>query len=371
MTPILHTPQEICCGVRPFSYIPHNEMFVGQPMIRHHSAIGSAAWTDLLRSLKDSAVSGLQGSPKLKKVGAKAYWYDHYRLGNQTVDRYIGEDSDELRARLSRQKEIAQAEKALERERARLMRVLRAEGYLMPDGATGQAVSALARTGVFRFGGTLVGTQAFRCYEGELGVRIGFDQSAMTDDIDIASFERLSLALGDRVDEPLERVFAQLKFDPVPGLDRGKVWKWRQTDGQTLIEFLTPSFDEEEGVRELPALGVSAQSLHFLSYLIAEPLQVPFLYRSGVLIQVPRPERFAIHKLIVADRRRGGPDDLKARKDRAQAAFLVEALNEERPEDLAEAYALAMDSGPAWRVRIRASLKRMPETKSRLESLSP
>ena len=213
-------------------------MFVGQAVIRHHSAIGSAAWTDLLRSLKDSAISGLQGSPKLKKVGAKAYWYDHYRLGNQTVDRYIGEDSDELRARLSRQKEIGQAAKALERERARLMRVLRAEGYLMPDGATGQAVSSLARTGVFRLGGTLVGTQAFRCYEGELGVRIGFDQSAMTDDIDIASFERLSLALGDRVDEPLERVFSQLKFDPVPGLDRGKVWKWRQTDGQTLIEFL-------------------------------------------------------------------------------------------------------------------------------------
>ncbi|WP_241560124.1 GSU2403 family nucleotidyltransferase fold protein [Solirhodobacter olei] len=30
------------------------------------------------------------------------------------------------------------------------------------------------------------------------------------------------------------------------------------------------------------------------------------LYRSGVLVQIPQPERFAIHKLIVADRGFGG-----------------------------------------------------------------
>jgi len=46
---------------------------------------------------------------------------------------------------------------------------------------------------------------------------------------------------------------------------------------------------------------------------------------------VPRPEPFAIHKLIVADRRKGGPDQLKARKDRAQAEFLIKDLAEDRP----------------------------------------
>lgn len=338
-------------------------------MIRHHSAIGTAAWTDLLRSLKDSAVSELRGTPKLKPVGVRAYWYDHYRLGTRTVDRYIGEDTPELRSRLERQREIAAAEKPRERERARLMRILRAEGYLMPDGATGQVIAALARSGAFRLGGTLVGTQAFRCYEGELGVRIGFDGAAMTDDIDIASFERLSIALADRTDEPLADVFSQLRFDPVPNLDGAKVWKWRQASGQTLIEFLTPSFDAEEGIRDLPALGVSAQSLHFLNFLIAEPVAAPFLYRAGSLVRIPRPERFAIHKLIVADRGRGGPDALKSIKDRAQAAFLVEVLAEDRPQDLAEAYATALDNGPAWRKRIAASLARMPETRARIAAL--
>lgn len=338
-------------------------------MIQHHSAIGTAAWTDLLRMLKDSGVSELRGAAKLKTVGKKKYWYDQYRLGTEVLDRYIGEDAPELRERLARHQEIARELKANERERARLMRVLRAENYLMTDARTGQAVSAMARAGVFRLGGTLVGTQAFRLYEGELGVRIGLDQSAVTDDIDIASFERLSIVLGDSVEPSLGEVFSQLKFEPMPSPDPGRVWRWRQTDRTTLVEFLAPSFSEDEGIRDLPALGVSAQSLHFLNFLIAEPLQTPLLYRAGVLVQVPRPERYAIHKLIVADRRRDGPDALKARKDRAQAAFLVEVLSEERPDDLAEAYAIALANGPAWRSRLSASLDRMPRVAERLSRL--
>ncbi|MGX1500213.1 hypothetical protein ACSSV1_005278 [Labrenzia sp. MBR-25] len=191
---------------------------------------GMTAWTDLRRSLIDSAVSDLRGVPRSKTVGAKTYWYDHFRVGNKT-------------------------------------------------------------------------------------------------------------------------------------------WRWRQSNRQTLVEFLTPSFEGDEGIRDLPALGVNAQSLHFLDYLIAGPTRVSFLYRSGVLVQVPRPERFAIHKLIVADRRQGGPDALKAHKDRAQAAFLIDALSETRPDDLIEAYQLAIETGPAWRTRILASLQRMPATAELLQAM--
>lgn len=249
------------------------------------------------------------------------------------------------------------------------MRVLRAEDYLMADAGTGQVVSAMARAGVFRLAGTLVGTQAFRMYEGELGVRIGLDQAAVTEDIDIASFARLSIVLGDSVETSLSVIFSQLKFEPVPSLDPDKVWRWRQTDRTTLVEFLTPSFSDDEGIRDLPALGVSAQRLHFLNFLISEPIQTPLLYRTSPLVQIPRPERYAIHKLVVADRRRDGPDALKARKDRAQAAFLIGVLSEERPHDLAEAYAIALGNGPAWRSRLSATLDRMPRAAERLSYL--
>ncbi|MDF3855265.1 GSU2403 family nucleotidyltransferase fold protein [Paracoccus sp. P2] len=338
-------------------------------MAQHLSPVAVAAWTDLLRHLKDAAVSELRGVPRLKKVGRKGYWYDHFRIGDRTLDRYIGEDGEELRARLERLESLREAEKQSQRERARLMRILRAEGCLMTDRGSGQVISAMARAGVFRLGGTLVGTQAFRCYEGELGVRIGFDQAAMTDDIDIASFERLSLVLGDQVTEPLAEVFRELRFAPLPSVEGQRVWRWRQGEQQTLVEFLTPCFDGTEGLRDLPALGVSAQSLHYLNFLIAEPIRVPLLYRAGFLIQVPRPERYAIHKLIVADRRRDGPDTLKARKDRAQAEFLIEVLAEERPEELHDAYETAMAQGPSWRARLAATLARMPHLRQRLAAL--
>jgi hypothetical protein len=193
--------------------------------------------------------------------------------------------------------------------------------------------------------------------------------AAQTDDVDIASFSRLSLALEDTASPPLEAVFRDFAFVPQPSITVGRTWRWKQTRGDTLVEFLTPAFGNDEGLRALPALGVDAQGLHHLNYLIAGPIRAAATYRSGVLVQIPRPERFAIHKLIVADRRRGGPDALKSEKDRRQAAFLIEVLAEDRPDELREAYEDALSRGPKWRERIAASLKRMPETDGRLASL--
>jgi hypothetical protein len=138
---------------------------------------------------------------------------------------------------------------------------------------------------------------------------------------------------------------------------------------EAMVEFLTPAFGDES-VKPLPALGVSAQALHYLNFLIADPIYAVALYRSGVLVQIPRPERFAIHKLIVADRRKGGPDQLKARKDRAQAELLIAVLAEDRPDELAEAYETALSQGPRWRERIEASLKRLPDTRELLLNLA-
>ena len=129
----------------------------------------------------------------------------------------------------------------------------------------------------------------------------------------------------------------------------------------------TPAFGEE-GLRDLPALGVQAQALHYLNYLIADPIPAAVAYRGGVLVQVPRPERFAIHKLIVADRRRA-EDRMKSAKDRAQAAYLIEVLAEDRPDDLAEALEDARARGPRWRERSDASLSRMPDTAALLDAL--
>lgn len=336
-------------------------------MATHHSPLAHSAYHDLLASLRDEAVSDIRGTPTRTERNGRVYWYDTYRVGSDVKKSYIGEDSEQLRTRLERLESLRDDRDQRRRNRSRLIRLLRAEGFLGVDAATGSLLNALALGGVFRLGGTVVGTQAFRLYEGELGVRFAFDQTAQTQDIDIASFEQLSIALEDEVPEPLAKVFKDFAFEPSPSIDRNKTWRWKQTRNEMLVEFLTPSFSEAEDLRPLPALGVHAQSLHYLNYLLAEPIFAGVTYRDGVLVQIPRPERFAIHKLIVADRRLEGTDSLKAIKDRLQAEFLIQVLAADRPGDLQDALEDALSRGKRWRERIAASVERIPSVRSHFE----
>lgn len=334
-----------------------------------HSRAAQVAYQDLLRMHLDEAASEFVGSIEERRRNGRTYLYDRFRIGTEMKSRYLGEDSPDLRDRLARAADLKAEAEERKKRMSRLARVLRSEGMIGIDRETGSLLLAFARAGVFRLGGTLIGTGAYALYQGELGVRFDSDELAQTGDIDFASFERLSVALGDRVEEEPGDILRSMKFEAVPGVFDRQVWKWRQSGGEAMVEFLTPAFGEE-GIKPLPALGVSAQALNYLNFLIAEPIHALALYRSGVLVQIPRPERFAIHKLIVASRRHGGPDEAKARKDRAQAEFLIRTLAEDRPDDLAEAYEHALSQGPRWRDRIASSLERIPATKDLLRGLS-
>ena len=333
-----------------------------------HSRAAQVAYQDLLRMHLDEAASEIIGSIEERRRNGRTYLYDRFRIGTEMKSRYLGEDGPELRDRLARAADLKAEAQERRKRMSRLARVLRAEGMIGTDRETGSLLLAFARAGVFRLGGTLIGTGAYGLYQGELGVRFDSDELAQTGDIDFASFERLSVALGDRVEEEPGEILRSMKFEAVPGVYDRQIWKWRQSGGEAMVEFLTPAFGEE-GIKPLPALGVSAQALNYLNFLIAEPIHALALYRSGVLVQIPRPERFAIHKLIVASRRHRGPDEAKARKDRAQAEFLIRILAEDRPEDLAEAYDHALSQGPRWRERIASSLGRMSGTKDLLDGL--
>lgn len=336
--------------------------------ILSQSRAAQAAYQDLLRLHLDERASDLMGSVEERHRNGRIYLYDKFRIGTEMKSRYLGEATPELRARLAQAASLKADADARRQNMARLVRVLRAEGFVASDRDTGALLVAFARAGVFRLGGTLIGTSAYALYQGELGVRFDSEELAQTGDIDFASFQRLSVALGDQVMQNPGDILQSLKFDPVPGVQDRQVWKWRQNRGAALVEFLTPAFGDER-VKPLPALGVSAQGLNYLNYLIAEPVHAIALYRSGVLVQIPRPERFAIHKLIVADRRQGGPDQAKARKDRGQAAFLISVLAEDRPDDLRDAWEDALSRGPRWRQRIEASLARLPDAARTLKGL--
>lgn len=332
---------------------------------RRHTHTAAAAYQDLVSLLLDDAGGEIRGTPTRRTRGAGAYWYDRYRVGKDTKERYLGEDTEELRAHIENHQSLKEGSAERVRARARLVRLLRSERFLGLDATTGSLVAGLAKSGAFRAGGVLVGTVAFLLYEGELGLRLAADETARTADIDLASFETRDSVELPKVDIP--EVLEGFRFDPIPSLEQDKTWRWRQSDGSTLVEFLTPSFRDDEGLRDLPQWGVSARALHHLDYLISDPLDAAAVYRDGILVKAPRPEKFAIHKLIVADRRRDGPESLKARKDLMQAEILMSILAKDRPFDLLEAYQEAVSKGPRWRERLDATLSRAPQISALLE----
>jgi hypothetical protein len=325
-------------------------------------------YQDLLEMHRFRSVATVGGTPFLKELPQGKYWYARQRIGNRPVDRYIGPDSPALRKRLESAAEH-QAQREFDRRAARLVAQLRSAGLPAMDRTNGTVLSAMARVGVFRLGGTLVGTHAFRLYAAELGTSFSGTMAA-TEDVDVAAFENLKLVIADKVAPSIAETFRALHLEPVPGLDpKHRPTRWRMRDGGTTVDFLVPRMRQGKDIVYLSPLGVYAQGLPFLNFLIAEPIPAVALYRSGILVRIPRPERYAIHKLIVAQRR-AGPARAKAVKDLAQAQALIAVLIEDRPHELEEAYQTALQSGPKWREAVERSLKQRPEIKRLISNLS-
>ena len=115
----------------------------------------------------------------------------------------------------------------------------------------------------------------------------------------------------------------------------------------------------------MPALGqhMGAQPLRYLDYLIREPVRAVLLHGAGVPVTVPRPERYAVHKLIVATQRRAdGEYGAKRDKDISQAGEITEAMHVKRRWlDLAEAWIEAWERGPAWRDALGKGRAMLPD----------
>jgi len=317
------------------------------------------AYADLLARVQEDAVLELGGTPVLRERGGRKYWYSVQRLADHTVERYLGPDTEDVRERVERARNVNEDLKRRETQRGRLARMCREGGLPPVDVQTGKVLLALSKAGIFRLRGVLVGTHAFRCYAGLLGVEIP-EARAATEDIDVAAFHSVSVALGDRLDPALAEALKRIgPFIARPGLHRPAT-AWRDQESGVLVELLTPNEgpDRTEPL-ELPALGAYALPLRFLDYLIHEPAQAVALYRSGVLVNVPRPARYAIHKLIVATRRASSAA-AKARKDIEQSAALIRVLAEDRPDELEDAFAEACERGPSWRDAIGRGVRRLP-----------
>jgi hypothetical protein len=312
------------------------------------------------------------GSFVSKTIRGVPYWYLQVQEGERRRQRYLGRESPALRAWMEEAKESRARSAADAAGRARLVGMLAAGGAFRESAHAVRVLEILAAAGVFRMGGVLVGTQAFAAYGNLLGVR--FSQQALrTQDVDTAQDRTIGIALAQE-SAPVEAAEAletsELGFSPVPQLDPRQPSTSFKIRGRELrVDFLTPMRGPESSVPVyLPALGVSAHPLRLLDYLIEPAVEAVVVGGSGVLVNVPDPARFALHKLWISGRR-SVAEQSKAAKDLRQAGDLLELLLADRPGDLLLAWeALAARRGAAAAVR-RAVERLGPEVRAALSAL--
>jgi hypothetical protein len=177
-------------------------------------------------------------------------------------------------------------------------------------------------------GAVLVGSHAFGAYSPLLGV--AWLDSFKTHDVDIAQDNHLAIALApNSTGIDMSNVLARLNmgFHPIPAFNHDDPSTSFKIRGKEFIlDFLTPQCGRvNERPVFLPTLGTAAQPLRFLDYLITDPIQAVLAYDHGILVNLPRPVRYALHKIVIS-RRRGDTAKAKQKKDLAQAQLLLEVL---------------------------------------------
>ncbi len=317
------------------------------------------------RSLDESFTSefSTEGRFVPVEVKGKKYWYfDTPKPDGDGAQnrRYVGPQDDlEITKRVEAFKDL----KADIKSRRRLVSTLTREAHLpRPPLITGQVVEALAKAGFFRLRGVLIGTVAYQCYSAILARRL--DAVTMqTGDADFAQFHDISVAVGDSLPPILDVLRAvDPTFREIPSQTDGRISTQFVSRDKFKVEFLTPNRgpDEIEGKPvQMPALGgAAAFPLRFLDYLIYQPVRGLLLHGAGVPVLVPAPERFAVHKLIVASRRKEMRETATKRaKDLLQARSIFEAMIKNRQHvDIASAFIEAWDRGKAWKDAIRKSI---------------
>jgi len=296
-------------------------------------------YAELVERLTAEAALGIPSAGSLvsKAVKGGTYWYQQVRLAGKRLQLYLGTDSlpvSDWRGHLA--------------ERERLCAMLVAGGMAAPERRLASLMGLLDAIGLFRAHGVVVGSNAFALYGNMLGLR--WERALVhTVDVDIARDVAAPVPGRAQTRDQLLRV----GFLEVPELDsRLPSTSFILKQGGVRIDFLTPMrVKGRSGPVLLAGLGVHATALRFLDYLIETPVQGAVLTRYGVLVRVPQPARFALHKLIVASRR-SPTEEAKRQKDAWQAESLITALLDRRPDDLRQAWAAL-----PWQRQARSGLK--------------
>lgn len=306
--------------------------------------VDAAHGADITRS-----VASLRGSFASKQVKGKLYWYFQWtEVSGRLRQLYIGPDAERVRA-LIETHAAGGAGQALEA----LARSALALGNAPVLAKHYKVVQRLSDYGFFRAGGVLVGTHAFLSFGNMLGVH--WAGGERTQDVDFAhAGKQLQIALPTNIEINTHAAIESLQMGllPIKHSDGGTGATYLDPrDPEFQLDFLTPLHRGGNEPFRHAQLGVKLQPLKFMEYLLQDVQQAVVLNTAGaVLVNVPHPARYALHKLIIAGERPASRI-AKSNKDIQQAAALLSILGEHARWQVDEAWADLIARGPGWRTR--------------------
>ena len=310
----------------------------------------AARQADLTRSVAD-----LPGGFAKKTVSGRAYWYYQVKTPDgQLQQSYVGPDDAATQALIARH-----GDPVAKLARQHLVRMTRAAielgcADIPPKHA--RVIERLADSGLFSAGGILVGTHAFLAYQNTMGVR--WSAGAATLDLDFAHAGRnISLALPENLKLDTTAAIESLQMGFIPNQKRTSFKKADEPDFD--LDFLTSRGRAGDAPVTVPRLNVTLQPLRFMELSLEDPLRSTLIARSGpMVVNLPRPERYALHKLLVYGERPQA-QRTKARKDVAQAAALMDYLLVHDAAEIAAMWQGVHARGPGWRKRLQEGFQVM------------
>lgn len=300
------------------------------------------------------SVADLRGSFASKTVKGGVYWYFQYtELSGRLRQFYVGPDAPPVRELIAQHGDDRPTS-ALEP----LARSAIALGCAPVLPTHFRVIRRLSDYGFFRAGGVLVGTHAFLAFGNMLGVN--WSDASRTQDVDFAhAGKQLAIALPSNIEIDTPAAIDSLKMGFLPlGSSDGKIGgTWlspRDPDFQ--LDFITPQHRGGKPYRHAQ-LGITLQPLKFMEYLLQDVQQAVLFCRDGaVVVNVPHPMRYAMHKLIVAGER-GAARAAKSAKDLRQSTALLAYYQERSGWEAHEVWNDLVSRGPGWKSRAMRGLQ--------------
>jgi hypothetical protein len=297
----------------------------------------------------DRSIRDLPGSFNKKVVKGREYWYWQVR-DLQGVNRqvYLGPDGERLRKLVTLHQD---GSLTLDADLSPLAGACVALGCTTVIPQHFEVINRMAEYGFFRVGGVLIGTHAFLAMGNMLGVK--WHSGWRTNDVDVAhAGKNVSLALAGNAKADMHDAITSLEMGLLPqqSLVSGSGATYITAKKDIRVDLLTTSGRRDETYLYKP-LNVCLQPLKFMEFSLESTTQTVLISgERSLLVNIPSPMRYALHKLVIMGEREES-FRVKIQKDAGQVAALVEYGLRRSPAALNGVAEDLMSRGPGWRKR--------------------